>query len=116
MSTTNYIPHDEKSPSSGSIRTGSTKYSKEPSQGLAGAPGYAQPAQIFPSIQFPRIIWVSFGIALALIAALAINFTANISSLLVIAGALGLILTVIIFQKPELGAYILIFTVFTNLS
>ena len=116
MPTKNYIHHDEKSPSSGSIRTGATKYSKESAQDLAGAPGYAQPAQIFPSIQFPRIIWVSFGIALALIAALAINFTANISSLLVIAGALGLILTVIIFQKPELGAYILIFTVFTNLS
>ena len=29
---------------------------------------------------------------------------------------MGLILTITIFQKPELGAYILIFTVFTNLS
>ena len=102
MSTKNYIPHDEKSPSSGSIRSSST--------------GYAQPAQIFPTFQIPTRFLVYFSIALALIAALVINFTANSSSLLVIAGALGLILTIIIFQKPELGAYILIFTVFTNLS
>ena len=102
MTTKNYIPHDEKS--------------QETSRGLASAPGYAQPAQIFPSFQMPTRFLVYFSIALALLAALAINFTANISSLLVISGALGLLLTIIIFQKPELGAYILIFTVFTNLS
>ena len=81
MATKNYIPHDEKS--------------QEISQGLASAPGYSQPAQIFPSFQMPTRFLVYFSIALALLAALAINFTANISSLLVIAGALGLILTII---------------------
>jgi len=56
------------------------------------------------------------GIVLALAAALAINFTATYPTLLVVGGALGLILTILIFQRSELGAYILIFTVFTNLS
>lgn len=59
-------------------------------------------------------IWMAIG--LAVIAALAINFTAAHSSFLVVGAAIGLILTILIFQKPELGAYILIFTVFTNFS
>lgn len=116
MSTKNHTPDNGKSPSSGTFTSGSTKYSQETSQGLPSAHGYAQPAQIFPSFRIPTRFLVYFSIALALIAALAINLTASLSSLLVIAGALGLILTIIIFQKPELGAYILIFTVFTNLS
>lgn len=56
------------------------------------------------------------GLILAISSALAINFAATISSFLVIGAALGLIVTILIFQKPEIGAYILIFTVFTNLS
>jgi len=116
MSSKNYIPDDEKSPSSGAIGSGSTKYPRETSPGRAGALGYAHPGQAFPSIRIPTAVFIAFGIVVALLAALAINFTASYSSLLVIAAALGAILTFIIFQKPELGAYILIFTVFTNLS
>jgi O-antigen ligase len=60
--------------------------------------------------------YILIAIGLAIAAALAISFTAANSPLLVIGAAIGLILTILIFQRPELGAYILIFTVFTNLS
>jgi len=116
MSSKNSIPDDAKLPSSGVISSGSIKYPRETSPGRAGALGYSHPAQAFPSIRIPTAAFIVFGIVLALAAALAINFTATYSPLLVVAAALGGILTVIIFQKPELGAYILIFTVFTNLS
>lgn len=116
MTSKNPIPDDDFSSSSGVNGSNSTKYPLETSRDRAGALGYAHPAQIFPSIRISTKVFIFLGIALALLAALAINLTATSSSLLVIAGALGLILTLIIFQKPELGAYILIFTVFTNLS
>lgn len=70
----------------------------------------------FQSIRVSALPFTLIGLILAMVSALAINFTANISSFLVIGAALGLIVTIIIFQKPEVGAYILIFTVFTNLS
>ena len=116
MSSKNSIPDDAKSPSNGVMASSATKYPRETSPGRAGALGYSHPAQAFPSIRIPTSAFIVFGIVLALAAALAINFTATYSPLLVVAAALGGILTVIIFQKPELGAYILIFTVFTNLS
>lgn len=116
MSSKNSIPDDEKSPSSGVISSNSAKYPLETSPGHAAALGYAHRPQSFPSIRVSTVAFILIGIALAFAAALAINFTATYSSLLVVAGAVGLILTIIIFQKPELGAYILISTVFTNLS
>jgi len=116
MSSKNSIPDDEKLPSSGVISSNSAKYPLETSPGRAAALGYAHRPQSFPSIRVSTVAFILIGIALALAAALAINFTATYSSLLVVAGSVGLILTIIIFQKPELGAYILIFTVFTNLS
>ena len=60
--------------------------------------------------------YVLIALGLAIVAALAINLTAAASPLLVVGAAIGLILTILIFQRPDLGAYILIFTVFTNLS
>ena len=72
-------------------------------------------ALLVPSLRSSATyIWIAIGLALA--AALAINFTATYSPFLVVGAAIGLILTILIFQKPELGAYILIFTVFTNFS
>src|SRR4030095_2687100 len=72
-------------------------------------------ALLVPSLRSSTTyIWIAIGHAMA--AALAINFTATYSPFLVVGAAIGLILTSLIFQKPELGAYILIFTVFTNLS
>lgn len=116
MSSKNYLADDEKPPSSGGIGSSSTNYPRETSPGRAGALGYAHSAQVFPSIRISTVGYIALGIVIAFLAALAINFTASYSSLLVVAAALGLILTLIIFQKPELGAYILIFTIFTNLS
>jgi len=116
MSSKNSIHDDEKSPSNGAVSSNSAKYPLETSPGRAAALGYAHRPQSFPSIRVSTVAFILIGIALALAAALAINFTATYSSLLVIAGAVGLILTIIIFQKPELGAHMLIFTVFTNLS
>jgi O-antigen ligase len=60
--------------------------------------------------------FVILGIVLAIAAAAGINFARNIPPLLIISGAVGLVLVILVFQKPELGAYILIFSVFTNLS
>src|SRR4030095_896096 len=72
-------------------------------------------ALLVPSLRSSTTyIWIAIGLAMA--AALAINFTATYSPFLVVGAAIGLILTILIFQKPELGAYILIFTVFTNFS
>jgi putative inorganic carbon (HCO3(-)) transporter len=110
MSSKNSIPDDEKSPSS------SAKYPQETSRGRATALGHIHRPQSFRSIQGSTLTFILIGIALAVAVALAINFTDTYPSFLVVGGAVGLILTITIFQKPELGAYILIFTVFTNLS
>src|SRR5262245_60297169 len=86
-----------------------------PNKAVSAGLGNDNRALLFPasgsSISY---IWIAIG--LAVIAALAINFTAAYPPFLVVGAALGLILTILIFQKPELGAYILIFTVFTNFS
>ena len=71
---------------------------------------------VFQSIRVSPLSFTLLGIILAIASALAINATSSQSSFLVVGAALGLIVTVVIFQKPEIGAYILIFTVFTNLS
>ena len=71
-----------------------------------------------PAIQ-NTISWIPFvmvGFVLAGIAAVAINYIRTSPGLLVIGGAIGLILVIAIIQKPELGTYLIIFTVFTNLS
>jgi len=66
-----------------------------------------------------QISWIPFvviGIVLSGIAAIAINYVSASSELLIIGGTVGLILAIAIIQKPELGTYLIIFTVFTNLS
>ena len=63
--------------------------------------------------------WLPFiviGIVLSLGAALAINFTTSLPQIIILGGVIGLFIAFIIFQNPEVGAYLLIFTVFTNLS
>ena len=67
----------------------------------------------------PRIATIHFiilGTVLAIGAAVAINLISDLPNILIFGGAIGLFLAILIFQKPELGAYILIFSVFTNLS
>ena len=66
-----------------------------------------------------QISWAPFlilGLVLALAAAVALNYVRTSPLLLVGGGIVGLILVVGILQKPELGTYLIIFTVFTNLS
>ena len=77
MSSKNFIRNDEKSPPSSVVDSSSTKYPRETSSGRAAALGYARPAQAFPSIRIPIAVFIGFGIVLALVAALAINFTAT---------------------------------------
>lgn len=70
-------------------------------------------------IQTPRLSWWPFlfmGLVLALAAAIALNYARTSPLLLVSGGLIGLILVVVVLQKPEIGAYLIIFTVFTNLS
>ena len=70
-------------------------------------------------IDVRQVSWVPFliiGLVLALATAIALNYAKTSPLLLVLGGIIGLILVVIILQKPEIGAYLIIFTVFTNLS
>jgi O-antigen ligase len=62
------------------------------------------------------IPYVIIGILLAIAAAVAVNFTSSLPPLLIIGAGVAAILVISIFQRPELGGYILIFSVFTNLS
>jgi len=56
------------------------------------------------------------GLFLATIAGIAVNFTSTYPPLLIVGGTLGLILAITVFQKPEMGGYILILSVFMNIS
>lgn len=70
-------------------------------------------------IKAPRIstfLILIVGALLAISAAIAINYTTAYPPIVIISGSLGLILFVAILQKPELGSYILILSVFINLS
>jgi len=69
-----------------------------------------------PTLRTPPTPYIVVGILLAIAAAFAVNFTSNISPVLIIGAAAALFVAISVFQKPELGAYILIFSVFTNLS
>jgi putative inorganic carbon (HCO3(-)) transporter len=102
--------HDEKS------SLNSKKSAKEASPSPISEMDYANRPFLFRSPKISDLLFVLFGILLAIAVALGINFTATYPSFLIVGAALALILAFIIFQKPELGAYILIFTVFTNLS
>jgi len=92
---------------------------------LTGKSKYFEPTSDHPTI--PRgiligarqVSWVPFliiGLVLALAAAIALNYVRTSPLLLVSGGIIGLILVVVIMQKPEIGTYLIIFTVFTNLS
>jgi hypothetical protein len=66
-----------------------------------------------------QISWIPFalvGILLSGVVAIAINYVSASSELLIIGGTLGAIIAIVILQKPEFGSYLIIFTVFTNLS
>ena len=72
-------------------------------------------------VLFPirKVSWTPFlfiGILLSLVAAIAINYSRSSPVLIILGGMVGLVFAVIIMQKPEIGAYLIIFTVFTNLS
>ena len=71
---------------------------------------------LFNTQQIPWMPFLLIGLLLSLVIAVAINYAKTSPILIVLGGMLGLILAVIILQKPEIGAYLIIFTVFTNLS
>jgi len=60
--------------------------------------------------------FVIIGIITAIGAGIAVNFAYNLPPLVLVGVAIGLILAITVIQRPELGGYILIFSVFTNLS
>jgi len=66
--------------------------------------------------QVPWLPFLIIGLILALAAAIGLNYITTSPLLLVLGGIGGLILAVVILQKPEIGAYLIIFTVFTNMS
>jgi O-antigen ligase len=71
------------------------------------------------TLQAPNLsplLFAILGILLAIGAGVFTNYTADLSPILILGGAVGLLLAVSVFQKPELGAYLLIFSVFTNFS
>lgn len=65
------------------------------------------------------ISWTPFvvmGIVLSVSIAIAINSSSSISATYIVAGILGIILAILVVQHPELGAYLLIISVFSNFS
>jgi len=70
----------------------------------------------FKAIGLSPAPYIILGLILAIATGFAVNYTSSYPPLLIIGGAIGLILIVSVIQKPELGGYILIFSVFTNLS
>lgn len=66
--------------------------------------------------QLSSIPFVLLGVLLSALAAVGLNYIQTSSTLLILGGAVGLVLLVVMFQNPEVGGYLLIFTVFTNLS
>lgn len=66
-----------------------------------------------------KISWTPFvaiGLILSIVIAVAVNFIPGNAPAYVLAGILGLIVTILVLQNPELGAYILIISIFTNIS
>lgn len=56
------------------------------------------------------------GIIVTIIASIGISFLQDVDKLLIIGGIIGILLGVIMFFHPELGAYLVIFTTFSNIS
>ena len=66
-----------------------------------------------------RISWTPFvivGLVLAIAIAAASSLTPKFSGAYILGGMMALAVAIVVFQKPELGAYFLIITVFTNMS
>ena len=75
--------------------------------------------QLQSGLKFVDKSWLPF-IALSIVfslgVAIALNLITTLPQLLILGGVFGLLLALIIFQNPEIGGYLLIFTVFTNMS
>jgi hypothetical protein len=56
------------------------------------------------------------GIIVAIIASISISFLQDVDKFLIIGGIIGVFLGAIMFFRPALGAYLIIFTTFSNLS
>jgi O-antigen ligase len=56
------------------------------------------------------------GIIVAIIASIGISFLQDVDKFLIIGGIIGVFLGAIMFFRPALGAYLIIFTTFSNLS
>lgn len=99
------------------MTTNSVEHKKTESKGTGQNTRVKKPVSlIIPVHNTLAVPFVVIGIALAIGAGIAVNFTYSVPPLLLLTGAVGLFIAIAIFQKPELGAYILIFSVFTNLS
>lgn len=76
-------------------------------------------SKFLPGVQLKDISWTPFivmGIILSISIAAVINITTGFSSTYIIGAIIGLVVALLVLQKPELGAYILIISVFTNIS
>jgi O-antigen ligase len=56
------------------------------------------------------------GIILAILIAFAVSYSPHFSNVYIFAGLLGGILAILVLRRPELGGYLLILSVFTNIS
>ncbi len=82
-------------------------------------PGKNLISKYLPNVYETKIPWWPFiiaGVILSAILGAATSLGDVLPSSYVIAGIAGIFVSVIILQKPELGAYILIISVFTNIS
>ena len=60
--------------------------------------------------------YIFLSVILSLGAAISLNYVTSLPQLFILGGVVGLFLAIIVFQHPEVGAYLLIFFVFTNTS
>lgn len=76
-------------------------------------------SQLQSKLKFFDKSWLPFfalSIVFSLGTAIALNLITALPQLLILGVVIGLFLALIIFQNPEIGGYLLIFTVFTNMS
>lgn len=86
---------------------------------MTSKPDEFQGKKLPPKTKPNQGLWISvalFGILFAILAAIGISFLEEGQSLYIIGGLIGIFISAVIFFKPVLGAYLIIFTTFSNIS
>lgn len=71
---------------------------------------------LFKSTTVSAVPFLIIAVLLSLVAAIGLNLTTGLITIVLMASPFAILMAFIIFQKPEFGAYILLITIFTNVS